>query len=124
MIRFQADADIRPRIVRAVRLREPAIDFATAVDSNLGGLADPVVLEIAASQERILITHDRRTMIDHFRNRLEQGKTSPGVFLFSQFEPMGPIVEALVMVWAASEPVEWANQIRYLPSLSRHVFSR
>ena len=63
-------------------------------------------------------------MVNHFRTRMEEGKSSPGVFLLSQFVPIGPVVEALVMVWAASEPVEWENQLRYLPSLSRHVFPR
>ena len=113
MIRFQADAGIHRRIVVAVRLGEPAIDFASAGDS-----------ELEATQGRILITHDRRTMLDHFRRRLEEGKSSPGVFLVSQFAALGPIVEVLVMVWAASDSVEWQDQVRHLPSLSRHVFPR
>jgi hypothetical protein len=124
LIRFQADADLRHRIVRAVWLREPAIDFASAADSWLEGVPDPGVLEIAAGQGRILITHDRRTMVDHFRTRMEEGKRSPGVFLVSQFAPVGAVVEALVVVWAGSEAAEWENQLRYLPSLSRHIFPR
>lgn len=124
MIRFQVDADIRHGIVRAVRLSEPAIDFGSAADANLEGVTDPGVLELAASRGRLLITHDRRTMVAHFRDRLDAGKSSPGVFLVSQFAPIGPVVEALLMVWAASEPVEWRNQLRYLPSLWRHIFTR
>jgi hypothetical protein len=126
LIRFQADADIHLSIVTAVRRREPAIDFASAADSQLEGVPDPDVLEIAASHGRIPITHDRRTMLDHFRSRLEEGKSSPGVFLVSQFAPLGRVVEALVMVlvWAASDSAEWQNQVRHLPSLSRHVFPR
>ena len=124
MIRFQADADLRGSIVRAVRRREPAIDFASAADSKLAGVSDPEVLQAAAAQGRILITHDRRTMVDHFRNRMADGKPSPGVFVASQFASIGAVAEAIVMVWAASEPVEWENQLRYLPSLIRHVFPR
>jgi hypothetical protein len=82
------------------------------------------VLELAAAQMRILVGHDRRTMIVHFRNRLSAGRYSPGVFLVSQFAPTGPVAETLLAVWAASEPGEWVNQIRYLPSLARHVFAR
>src|SRR5204863_3664081 len=104
--------------------REPAIDFASAAHSELKGVSDPEVLEIAASQGRILITHDRQTMLEHFRRRLEDGKSSPGVFLVSQFAPLGPVVEALVMVGAASEAAEWRNQVHHLPSMSRHVFPR
>lgn len=118
MIRFQADADLRHRIVRAVRVRETAIDFASAAESGLIGLND------AAREGRILITHDRRTMPRHFRDRLEAGKPSPGVFIVSQFEPIGVVVEVLVTVWSASDPLEWRDQIRHLPSLSEHVFGR
>ncbi len=124
MIRFQADADIRHAIVLAVRRRESAIDFASAADSGLEGLPDPEVLALAARQGRILITHDRRTMLDHFRAHLVRGKSSPGVFLVSQDAALGPVVDALVMVWAASDAEEWKDQVRHLPSLSRHVFSR
>jgi hypothetical protein len=124
LIRFQADADIHHRIVLAVRRREPAIDFASAADSGLIGLTDPEVLEIAASQDRILVTHDRRTMPGHFRDRIDAGKSSPGVFIVSQFAPIGPVVEAVVMVWAASEAAEWRDQGFHLPSMSNHVFSR
>ena len=87
MIRFQADADLDYDIVLAVRRRERAVDFASAADSGLIGLGDPEVLEISARQNRILITHDRRTMPGHFRDRLGVGKESPGVFIVSQFEP-------------------------------------
>jgi hypothetical protein len=124
LIRFQADADLRQSIVDGVRLHDPSIDFASAAEGNLEGIPDPEVLEIAASQGRILITHDKRTMAEHFRNRLEEGNSSPGVFLVSQSAPIGEVVEAIVTVWAASETWEWENQLRYLPSMSRHFFPR
>ena len=122
MIRFQADADLDHGIVLAVRRREPAIDFASASDSAIAGLTDPEVLEVAAQQGRVLVTHDRRTMPGHFRDRIAGGETSPGVFLVSQFEPIGPVVETLLLVWTVSTPAEWRNQIRHLPRLSAHVF--
>ncbi|MBY0503011.1 MAG: DUF5615 family PIN-like protein [Bryobacteraceae bacterium] len=115
---------LRHRLVKALRLREPAIDFASAVDSDLEGVPDPEVLELAAQQGRIPVTHDRRTMVDHFRSRLAEGKASPGVFLVTQSARIGEVVDALVMVWAASEAGEWENQLRYLPSMSRHSFTR
>lgn len=124
MIRFQADADLSHDIVLAVRRREPTIDFASALEGGIVGLRDPEVLEIAAQQQRILITHDRRTIPGHFRDLLDAGKSSPGVFIVSQFESIAAVVEALVMVWAASEPADWRYQIRHLPSFSPHSFSR
>lgn len=96
MIRFQADAGLDYKIVRAVRQQEPSIDFASATDGGLEGVPDPEVLELAGSENRILVTHDRRTMPGHFPSRLAEGKSSPGVFLVSQFAALGPVVETLV----------------------------
>jgi hypothetical protein len=124
LIRFQADADVDLDIVLAVRRREPAIDFASAADSALHGLPDSQVLEIAARSNRILLTHDRRTMPGHFQDRLALGGDSPGVFIVSQFEPIGLVTEVLVMVWAASDLAEWHNQIWHLPGLTKHLFGR
>lgn len=59
-IRFQADADLNEDIVSGVRRREPSIDFQTASEAGLKGLHDAIVLELAAREGRILVSHDRR----------------------------------------------------------------
>jgi hypothetical protein len=123
-LRFQADADLKYSIVKAVRQRERGIDFASAVDSGLAGVSDPEILEQAEQEGRILVSHDRRTMLAHFRARLEREKSSPGLFVVSQGAPLQAVVYAIVLTWAASEPSEWRNQVHHLPSLTRHVFSR
>src|SRR5260370_20258872 len=81
---------------------------------GLEGVPDSEVLEQAARDGRILISHDRRTMPVHFRGRLESGKPSPGVLIVPQHAALGPVVDAIVLIWAASEPDEWRNQIYYL----------
>ena len=122
-LRFQADADLKYSIVKAVRQRERGIDFASAVDSGLAGVSDPEILEQAEQEGRILVSHDRRTMLAHFHARLEREKSSPGLFVVSQGAPLQAVVYAIVLTWAASEPSEWRNQVHHLPSLTRHVFS-
>lgn len=61
-IRFQADADLNLSIVHATVRREPTIDFQTARVAHLAGRNDLDVLAVAADQERILVTHDQKTM--------------------------------------------------------------
>jgi hypothetical protein len=121
VIRFQADADLNRSIVHGVRRREPAIDFATAADSGLEGASDESVLAFAASSGRILISHDHRTMIEQFRN-MRQLTPIPSLFLVRQSTPVGAVIDAIVLVWSASCESEWTNQLRYLPSLTRHDF--
>jgi hypothetical protein len=57
-IRFQADNDLNKLIVLAAFRREPGMDFQTAQKGHLDFLDDETVLEQAASEGRILITHD------------------------------------------------------------------
>ena len=62
IVQFQADANLNQIILLAVRRREPALDFQTAVAAGLPGVNDPEVLARAAREGRILVTHDRKTM--------------------------------------------------------------
>jgi len=123
-IRFQADNDLKFGIVRAVRRREPAIDFASAGEAGLEGVSDPELLERAAEDDRVLVSHDRRTMLDHFRHHLVAGKPSPGLLIVSQRTPIGLVAESIVLLWAVTNPAELRDQAYHLPSLIRHVFAR
>lgn len=90
----------------------------------MDGLGDPDLLDRAAAEGRVMVSHDRRTMIAHFRAHLAAGKSRPGLLIVSQAALMGDVVEALVYGWALSNPAELRNQVHYLPSLSRHLFTR
>lgn len=114
MIRFQADADLNFTIVAGVLRREPALDFQDAHDGGIVGLADPEVLEVAAEQNRILVSHDVRTMPSHFADFLLE-RDSPGVLLIPQHLPISTAIEELVLIWSATEPTDWANRLCRLP---------
>lgn len=112
--KFQADADLKMQIVAAVKRREPRIDFRTANEAGLEGLSDPEVLALAASEGRILITHDRRTMPRHFADFI-QSNASPGVFIVSQRTPVEVIAGEICLIWETTQTEEWANIICGLP---------
>ena len=86
MIRFMADADLNASIVGGCRRREPAIDFLSANDACLEAVSDPDVLALAASDDRILVSHDFQTMPRHFADFL-QARASPGLILVPQYMP-------------------------------------
>src|SRR5262249_11496734 len=98
------DEDVRRAIIR-IASREPSIDILDVKSSDFRGTKDPALLEIAAEQGRILITHDRSTMTGHFRERLASGKSSPGLFIVADRpSAIGSAIEWLVLVWAATQP--------------------
>ena len=123
-VRFQADNDLKFAIVKAVRRMEPAVDFASAQATGLHGMNDSEVLELAAADGRLLVTHDASTMPQHFRHRLSAGKSSPGMLVALQAAAIRDVAEALVVIWATTEPDDLRDQVYYVPSLTRHVFRR
>ena len=72
-VRFQADADLK--VIAAVKRREPLVDFQTAPEAGLMGLDDPTVLALAATEGRLLVSHDRQTMPHHFATFIAQQPT-------------------------------------------------
>ena len=113
-VKFQADADLHQPIVEGVRRREPSIDFKSSNEAELPGLADPTVLAKAASEGRVLVSHDFRTMPGHFFRFIAEAR-SPGVILISQDLSIGQAIEGLILVWSASDPEDWINRLEYFP---------
>jgi hypothetical protein len=113
-IRFQADADLNQIIVSAVARRYPEMDIRTATVASLAGLKDAEVLALAARDARVLITHDHSTMPRHFGDFIRT-TPSPGLIVVPQSLPVREVVDALILIWAATQPEEWINRIAYLP---------
>ncbi|MEW6126335.1 MAG: DUF5615 family PIN-like protein [Acidobacteriota bacterium] len=113
-IRFQADADLNEEIVSGLIRQESTVDFQTASEAKLRGLADEEVLQIAMRDKRILVTHDRRTMPGHFAKFIAN-EDSPGVFIISQRESVRSAINELLLVWTASEMEDRTNLIVDLP---------
>jgi predicted nuclease of predicted toxin-antitoxin system len=65
--RFLADVIINARILAGLKRLAPSCDALTAQDSGMATLPDPELLQQAAAQDRILLTHDVNTMITHSR---------------------------------------------------------
>ena len=115
MIRFLADASLHDAIVTGCLRREPAIDFLSAHEARLEGVPDPIVLAFATQENRILVISDLRTMPRHFGDFLEANGRCAGVFLVKQRAALADVIEALVLVWAASAAHEWNNLIVEIP---------
>lgn len=114
-LRFLADEDFRHSIVDGLRQREPALDIITVNDVGLLHRSDPDVLAYAADHDRVLLTHDERTMPGHLSDLLAAGRHSPGVIIVDQELATGRAIEAVLLVWEASGPEDWADQYNYAP---------
>lgn len=107
-VRYQADADFNEDSLTGVLRREPTVDFKTAQAAGLAGLDDRTVLQAAAKEGRILVTHDRKTMPLRFADFVRT-TASPGLLIVSQKLDILACIEDLILICTASEAEEWTN---------------
>jgi hypothetical protein len=113
--RFLADHDLNEHIIDGTVRREPALEFIRARDVALSDRPDPEVLAYAAEHGFLIVSHDVNTMPAHAYARAAGESLMRGLFMVRQTEPIGPVIDSLVLIWSASEAEEWENQVRFLP---------
>jgi|SRR5690625_3934556 len=114
-IRFLADENFDHRIVNGLQRRAPNLDITTVQQVGLRTLDDPTVLEWAAREGRILLTHDLATMKDCAYERVSAGVPMPGVFEIPEHVSIAVVIQDLLLIAEASGPDDWKNTVRYLP---------
>ena len=115
MLTLAADENFNNDIVRGLRRRNPDLDLVRVQDVGLSVADDPTVLEWAAQEGRVLLTHDVSTITRYAYDRLRAGKSMPGVFEVSREVPIRIAIEDILLLAEYSLDNEWEGQIRYLP---------
>jgi hypothetical protein len=98
VIRFLADENLAGSIVAGLVRRNPAIDIVRAQDVvGLSGADDETLLEWAAPDRRVLLTHDIRTVPRATYRRLQPG------------------IEEVLLICECSSERDWQSAVDYLP---------
>jgi hypothetical protein len=116
-VRLLFDENIPALLPRAVRRRAPGHDTLRVGGEGAPelGSTDDLLLTWCETQDRLLVTLDRSTIPKHLARHLAAGHHSPGVLVLRPKEPLGRVVEALVLILEASHPDEWRDRIWYVP---------
>jgi hypothetical protein len=115
MLKLAFDENFDQDIVRGVLRRNSQLDIVTVQQAGLSGADDPAVLAWAASEGRVLFTHDVRTMTRHAYDRAGSGQSMPGVFEVSTSLSMKTAIDDILIIAEYSLDGEWEGQVRYLP---------
>lgn len=115
MIRFLADHDFNERILHGLKRREPTIDIVPVREIGLAAAPDPAVLEWAAADGRVILTHDRQTMPAFARARVAAGEPMPGLFLVNKSLPLGAAVDEIVLAAHCLSEEECQDMITFFP---------
>ncbi len=115
MIGLACDENFNNDVLRGLLRRNPHLDVVRIQDAGLRTLDDETVLEWAAQQGRVLITHDVSTMTAVAYERVAAGWKMPGVFEVPRSVAIAAAIEDLWLIAECSRPGEWEGQVRYLP---------
>ena len=115
MLRFAADVNFKGALTRGVLRRQPDLDLLRVQDVGLGEAKDDVLLDWAAKEGRILLTHDVNTITRYVYERVDRGKPMLGVVEVSPELSVGQAIEDILLLAECSLEGEWEGQILYLP---------
>lgn len=113
--RFLADENFNNDLLRALLRRLPDRDIIRAQDTAIAGADDPALLAWAATEGRILLTHDARTVPGFAYARLRAALPLPGVVVVAASADLGDALDDLLTTIAASRDDEWPAQVRFIP---------
>ncbi len=115
MLKFLADENFNRNVVRQVERRVPQIDIEIAQETEIYGQDDPTVLHYAARKNRILLTHDAKTIPYYAYERILSNLKMLGVILVKSGSEIRLVVEQLELTALFGFAEEFDNQVRYLP---------
>jgi predicted nuclease of predicted toxin-antitoxin system len=115
MLTFLADENFDGRVLKALAEHAPELDIIRVQDVGLRTKDDPDIQEYAARENRILLTHDVRTMAHFSYERAAQGLPMPGVVEIKRRVRIQLIVEELRLLAGASLPGEMEGRVEYIP---------
>ena len=116
MLRLASDADVHGDIIRGIVRRAPAIDLIRVQDALAEGVLDREILDWAATENRILLTHDRNTMVGFAIARVAFGDPMPGLIVTTIRQSLGSAIEEILLIAELMSEDEMRNQaVIYLP---------
>lgn len=107
MLRLGADENFNNDIIRGLIRRKPDVDIVRVQDVGLSGADDPDVLEWAARQGRVLVTHDVSTVSKYAYERVAAGEPMPGVFEVGTGLSIARAIDDLILIVECSLEGEW-----------------
>jgi hypothetical protein len=116
-VSFLFDENVPPMFYIQLINMEPAIITFSIGDGIAPpkGTLDPEIFIWIEEKGCLLVTNNRASMPVHLRDHLNQGRQIPGIIQLPKRFNIKSILEDLRLIWVASIPGEFQNQIIHLP---------
>jgi len=115
MLRLLIDENIDHRILHGLKLRLPRIDYVLVRQIGMSGLPDLELLRWAAVENRVMVTHDKKTMIPDAEYLLKIGEPMAGLIYIPRSMKVGGAIRDLEIMVECHYEAELKDRIEYLP---------
>jgi predicted nuclease of predicted toxin-antitoxin system len=115
VISFLVDQNFNEHIVDGMTRRDATLEFIHVRDVGLAEADDPAMLQLAAEHGLVLLTHDGKTVPPFAHTRVAAGAPMPGVFLVSDWMPVGQAIDELLIAAHCLSPDECRDIVWYFP---------
>src|SRR5262245_14935814 len=106
-IRYHLDELVDPVIADGLRRR--GIDVITTVEAGLRSATDEKHMELARTQQRVIVTNDRDFLVLAHR-----GSTHAGIIYYRPGRyAAGEVIRRLVRLWEQRTPEEMQNHVEF-----------
>jgi len=114
-LRLATDENFDHTILRGLLRKQPDLNIVTIQSAGLSGCTDVQVLEWAASQHRVLLTHDVSTITRYAIERIRDGKPMSGVVEVGSNVTIGNAIDDILLLAERALPDELEDMIVHLP---------
>jgi len=114
-MRFAAYESFNGTILKELQKLFPDLDIVRVQDTPLYQPPDPDVLEWAAQENRIILTHDVQTLVNDVYTRVEDGLPMPGATLIPGTLAVGQALQDLEFAIGAGESDDFTDQVTFIP---------
>ena len=115
MIRLLTDENFDHDILRGLIRRLPSLDVVLVHDVGLTSQPDPVLLKWAASNHRIIMTQDVKTMIPYAEQLVREGEPMGGLIVVPQSVRIGRAIDDLELIVESYSESDMRDRIERLP---------
>src|SRR5215471_8746343 len=115
MLRLLIDEDMHGDIVGGLRRRQPALDLVRVQGVGLSHTPDPIILDWAAQQGRVVVSVDKKTLAVDAWGRVARGLPMPGVAILRTLLSIGQAINELELIAVVADPDDFRDQVIYLP---------
>ena len=115
MLRLFVDQNFNHRILHGLIKRIPDLNFVTTQILNKEKEADAKLLKLALKQNRVIVTHDKKTFPKYAYAEIMKGESISGVLVVPNVLAIGEAIDELEIIILCSRESEYENRVEYLP---------